>query len=59
MHKPVKYFEKGLTVTAKRPGPFLSGESHPAESVVHPEMVEKPLLKSYEKTKPPLDGPDD
>jgi len=58
MHKPVKYAEKGLTYVARggwaiferfnrvRPNPSFT-----------PNWSEKPLLKSYQKTKPPLGWP--
>src|SRR2546425_3294933 len=58
MHKPVKYAEKGLTYVARggwavferlnrvRPNPSFT-----------PKWSEKPLLKSYQKTKPPLGWP--
>src|SRR5690348_5914729 len=58
MHKPVKYFEKALTTAASgawvvferlnriKPGPMVT-----------PKWSDKPLLKSYERTKPPLGWP--
>src|SRR5437870_691372 len=58
MHKPVKYAEKGLTYVARggwavferlnrvRPNPSFT-----------PRWSDKPLLKSYQKTKPPLGWP--
>ena len=58
MHKPIKYAEKGLTLTAGavwavferlnriRPNPAFT-----------PKWSDKPLLKSYQKTKPPLGWP--
>ncbi|HJZ68883.1 MAG TPA: radical SAM protein, partial [Blastocatellia bacterium] len=58
MHKPVKYVEKGVTVAARgvwtvferlnriRPNPSFT-----------PKWSDKPLLKSYQKTKPPLGWP--
>jgi 7,8-dihydro-6-hydroxymethylpterin dimethyltransferase len=58
MHKPVKYLEKALTVAASgawavferlnriKPGPSFT-----------PKWSDKPLLKSYERTKPPLGWP--
>ena len=58
MHKPIKYFEKGLVLAATgawhvferlnrvRPNPTFT-----------PAWSEKPLLKSYQKTKPPLGWP--
>ncbi|MBI4454695.1 MAG: radical SAM protein [Acidobacteria bacterium] len=58
MHKPVKYFEKGITYAAAgvwavferlnriRPNPSFT-----------PKWSDKPLLKSHQKTKPPLGWP--
>jgi uncharacterized radical SAM superfamily Fe-S cluster-containing enzyme len=58
MHKPVKYLEKAVTMTATgvwavferlnriRPNPSPK-----------PKWSDKPLLKSYEKSKPPLGWP--
>jgi uncharacterized radical SAM superfamily Fe-S cluster-containing enzyme len=58
MRKPIKYFEKGLVLAATgawhvfdrlngiRPNPSFT-----------PAWSEKPLLKSYQKTKPPLGWP--
>jgi len=59
MHKPIKYVEKVITTAASAawfvydrvnsafaPGPSFT-----------PKWSEKPLLKSYEKTKPPLGWP--
>jgi uncharacterized radical SAM superfamily Fe-S cluster-containing enzyme len=58
MHKPIKYLEKGITWLANaawfvferlnriRPNPSFT-----------PKWSDKPLLKSYEKTKPPLGWP--
>ncbi len=58
MHKPVKYFEKALTYVAEgawtvfgrlnaiRPNPSFT-----------PKWSDKPLLKSWEKSKPPLGWP--
>jgi uncharacterized radical SAM superfamily Fe-S cluster-containing enzyme len=58
MHKPIKYFERGLTYLAAgawaiyerlnriRPNPSFT-----------PQWSDQPLLKSYEKTKPPLGWP--
>src|SRR6516164_8179561 len=58
MHKPVKYVEKGLTYVARggwavfekinriRPNPSFT-----------PRWSDKPLLKSYQKAKPPLGWP--
>jgi uncharacterized radical SAM superfamily Fe-S cluster-containing enzyme len=58
MHKPIKYVEKGMTLAARgawavfdrlnriRPNPSFT-----------PRWSDKPLLKSYEKTKPTLGWP--
>jgi uncharacterized radical SAM superfamily Fe-S cluster-containing enzyme len=58
MHRPIKYLEKGITHLANaawfvferlnriRPNPSFT-----------PQWSDKPLLKSYEKTKPPLGWP--
>src|SRR5919198_855914 len=58
MHRPVKYVEKALSVTAN--GAWLVFERlnriHPRPAFT-PKWSDKPLLKSYEKTKPPLGWP--
>src|SRR5438445_2149585 len=58
MHKPVKYVEKAVTVTAKGAWMVFNGlnriKQNPSPT---PKWSEKPLLKSYEKTKPPLGWP--
>ncbi|MGH9764166.1 MAG: radical SAM protein, partial [Blastocatellia bacterium] len=58
MHKPVKYAEKGLTYAAK--GAWFVFERlnriKPNPSFT-PKWSDKPLLKSYQKTKPPLGWP--
>src|SRR5690349_10873273 len=58
MHKPVKYLEKALSVTAN--GAWFVFERlnriHQNPSFT-PKWSDKPLLKSYEKTKPPLGWP--
>ncbi len=59
MHRPIKYFEKGITKVAAlawnsfqkfnqrmTPGPTFT-----------PDWSEKPMLKSWEKSKPPLGWP--
>src|SRR5215469_8592524 len=58
MHKPVKYVEKGLTYLA-RSGWFVFerlNRIRPNPSFT-PKWSDKPLLKSYQKTKPPLGWP--
>src|SRR5262250_608891 len=58
MHKPIKYVEKVMTVAAT--GAFAVFERlnriKPNPSPT-PKWSEKPLLKSYEKSKPPLGWP--
>src|SRR4029077_14391048 len=58
MKKPVKYAEKAVTVAAK--GAWLVFDRvnriKPGASPT-PKWSDKPLLKSYEKTKPPLGWP--
>jgi uncharacterized radical SAM superfamily Fe-S cluster-containing enzyme len=58
MHKPIKYVEKAMTYVAK--GAWVVFDKlnsiHPNASVT-PKWADKPLLKSYEKTKPPLGWP--
>jgi uncharacterized radical SAM superfamily Fe-S cluster-containing enzyme len=58
MHKPVKYFEKGLALTAQAAWAVFErvNRIRPNPSFT-PKWSEKPLLKSYEKTKPPLGWP--
>ena len=58
MHKPVKYVEKVVTVAAR--GAWVVFDrfnrigQNPSPT---PKWSDKPLLKSYEKTKPPLGWP--
>src|SRR6187399_1985882 len=58
MHKPIKYVEKGLTVVAR--GAWVVFDAlnsiRPNESFT-PSWSEKPLLKSWQKVKPPLGWP--
>src|SRR5499433_475164 len=58
MHKPVKYFEKGITYVAS--GAWFVYERlnriRPNASFI-PRWSDKPLLKSWEKTKPTLGWP--
>jgi uncharacterized radical SAM superfamily Fe-S cluster-containing enzyme len=58
MHKPVKYAEKALTCVAR--GAWVVFENlnriKPNPSFT-PKWSDKPLLKSYQKTKPPLGWP--
>ena len=58
MHKPVKYVEKGLTLVAR--GAWVVYDtlnSIKPNASFTPKWSEKPLLKSWEKVKPPLGWP--
>jgi tetraether lipid synthase len=58
MHRPIKYVEKGLSVLAG--GAFNAiqffNKFNPNESFI-PKWSDKPLLKSWQKTKPTLGWP--
>src|ERR1044071_7997468 len=58
MHKPIKYVEKGLSIAANGAWVVFNGlnkiKQNPSFT---PAWSDKPLLKSYEKTKPPLGWP--
>jgi uncharacterized radical SAM superfamily Fe-S cluster-containing enzyme len=58
MHKPVKYVEKAVTIAAK--GAWVVFDKinsiNPNPSFT-PKWSDKPLLKSWEKSKPPLGWP--
>ncbi|PYR01101.1 MAG: radical SAM protein [Acidobacteria bacterium] len=58
MHAPIKYFEKGLSIAANGAWTVFNGlnKIHQRPSFT-PKWSDKPLLKSYEKTKPPLGWP--
>src|SRR6202521_3990115 len=58
MHKPIKFVEKGLTIAANGAWVVFNGlnKIHQRPSFT-PKWSEKPLLKSYQKTKPPLGWP--
>jgi uncharacterized radical SAM superfamily Fe-S cluster-containing enzyme len=58
MHRPVKYAEKGLTYAAGAAWAVFDrvNRIRPGESFI-PRWSEKPLLKSHQKTKPPLGWP--
>jgi uncharacterized radical SAM superfamily Fe-S cluster-containing enzyme len=58
MHKPVKYAEKGLTYIARGGWAVFErlNRIKPNPSFT-PKWSDKPLLKSYQKTKPPLGWP--
>jgi uncharacterized radical SAM superfamily Fe-S cluster-containing enzyme len=58
MHKPIKYVEKGLSVAANGAWQVFSRLNKIAQNPSFtPKWSDKPLLKSYEKTKPPLGWP--
>jgi uncharacterized radical SAM superfamily Fe-S cluster-containing enzyme len=58
MHKPVKYVEKGLTIVAKGAwSVFNTLNSIRPNPGFTPAWSDKPLLKSWEKTKPTLGWP--
>jgi hypothetical protein len=58
MHKPIKYAEKAVTMAAGAAwqvfNTFNSIKPNPSFT---PKWSEKPLLKSWEKQKPPLGWP--
>src|SRR5437870_1048468 len=58
MHKPVKYVEKAVTVAAGAAWQIFDklNRIHPNPSFT-PKWADKPLLKSWEKSKPPLGWP--
>ena len=58
MHKPIKYVEKGLTVAAAGAWAVFErlNKINPNPSFT-PKWSEKPLLKSWQKVKPPLGWP--
>ncbi|MBZ5592114.1 MAG: radical SAM protein [Acidobacteriia bacterium] len=58
MHKPIKFAEKALTVAAGAAWTVFDklNQIHQNPSFT-PKWSEKPLLKSYQKTKPPLGWP--
>src|SRR5579862_4126633 len=58
MHKPIKYAEKALSVAANGAWVVFNNlnKINQAPSFT-PKWSDKPLLKSYEKTKPPLGWP--
>src|SRR6516165_4112088 len=58
MHKPIKYVEKAVTIAAKGAwAVFDRVNSINQNPSFTPKWSEKPLLKSYEKEKPPLGWP--
>ncbi|HKD90307.1 MAG TPA: radical SAM protein [Terriglobales bacterium] len=58
MHRPIKYVEKGLSLSANVAWAVFErlNRISPNPSFT-PAWSEKPLLKSYQKTKPPLGWP--
>jgi 7,8-dihydro-6-hydroxymethylpterin dimethyltransferase len=58
MHKPIKYVEKAFTYAAKAGWVVFDNLNsiNPNPSFT-PKWSDKPLLKSYQKTKPPLGWP--
>jgi uncharacterized radical SAM superfamily Fe-S cluster-containing enzyme len=58
MHKPIKYVEKGVSILAKGAwGVFDALNSISPNDSFIPNWSEKPLLKSWQKVKPPLGWP--
>src|SRR5215831_7938187 len=58
MHPPIKYFEKGLSITANGAWFIFNGLNKISQNPSFtPKWSDKPLLKSYQKTKPPLGWP--
>ena len=58
MHAPIKYFEKGLSIAANGGWVVFNGlnKINQRPSFI-PKWSEKPLLKSWQKVKPPLGWP--
>src|SRR6185436_13189587 len=58
MHAPIKYFEKGLSIAANGAWVVFSNLNKIKQNASFtPKWSDKPLLKSTEKTKPPLGWP--
>ena len=58
MHKPIKYVEKALTYTAKAAWAVFDRVNQINQAPAFtPKWSDKPMLKSYQKTKPPLGWP--
>jgi hypothetical protein len=58
MHAPMKYVEKGLSLAANGAWQVFSTVNKISQNPSFiPRWSDKPLLKSYEKTKPPLGWP--
>src|SRR5213082_968395 len=58
MHKPIKFVEKGLSIAANGAWVVFNGlnQINQRPSFI-PKWSDRPLLKSYQKTKPPLGWP--
>lgn len=58
MHKPIKYVEKVLTVAANGAWSIYDALNQFSQNAsITPKWSDKPLLKSWQKTKPPLGWP--
>ena len=58
MHAPIKYAEKGLSIAANGIWQVFSQLNKISQNPSFtPKWSDKPLLKSYQKTKPPLGWP--
>jgi 7,8-dihydro-6-hydroxymethylpterin dimethyltransferase len=58
MHAPIKYVEKGLAIAAEGAWQVFSRVNKISQNPSFiPRWSDKPLLKSYQKTKPPLGWP--
>jgi uncharacterized radical SAM superfamily Fe-S cluster-containing enzyme len=58
MHAPIKYVEKGLAVTANGLWQLFQAANKISQNPSFtPRWSDKPLLKSWQKTKPPLGWP--
>ncbi len=58
MHAPIKYAEKALAIAANGAWQVFSRVNQIAQNEsITPKWSDKPLLKSYQKTKPPLGWP--
>jgi uncharacterized radical SAM superfamily Fe-S cluster-containing enzyme len=58
MHAPIKYFEKGLSIAANGAwGVFNALNKINQKPAFTPKWSDKPMQKSYQKTKPPLGWP--
>jgi uncharacterized radical SAM superfamily Fe-S cluster-containing enzyme len=58
MHAPIKYVEKGLAVAANGAWVVFNGLNQVSQNPAFtPKWSDKPILKSYQKTKPPLGWP--